>query len=147
MGSSVGRRMLNYRHAAGLDLEAASKKLGITEEALIDYEKDKVKIPGSLFLKMAEAYKFDVFEGSTRVTDGIEFVPDVSKYDVIKMHARYRTYKEFLEPRKYAIRYLEEQQNFHFNKVLKMGVDFLGKYHPEIIEDYNKDKDLIYHAL
>lgn len=134
-----------HRRKKNLTQEEAAKLLNISRNTLIMYEKGKLEVPLTVFIKMSELYEFDVFDifgvNDSSGGNGIEY--DANVYYMIKAHAAYVIRSEMEVNRKI---YGEEMysQDYYANRYKKLIEKELssGIYDAcnGIAAEYEKDK-------
>lgn len=115
MITTAGTKLEIIRREKKLTQQEVADYLGISRNTLTAYESGKSKIPLSVFIRLADLYKCDVFEVFSVHAQNIEF--DVPEIEIIKAQAKYKVLaekqkddafeKNYFSKEYYAMRYKE----------------------------------------
>lgn len=83
-----GEMLRQFRKQNGLTIEEAADVIDISESALALYERNKKRIPISVFIKLSCLYGFDVFD-IMQVHEPTDMEEDIPAYNLIAAHCRY----------------------------------------------------------
>lgn len=143
----LGRRLAAYRKHAGFTQKEAAEKLGISRETLISYERGNTELRLSVFLKMAELYKFDIVEATSDIQDSAGLLYDIPIYYMVKAHSRYVVYNEIQSQSVLFEPMADQSYNARFVRQLKHDIERFGSMYAGLSEEFEKDEDLAYHSL
>lgn len=128
MITSPGTRLELLRREKGMTQEEVAEYLSISRNTLAAYESGKSKIPLSVFIRLADLYKYDVFDVLGVHAPDIEF--DIPEIELVKAHAKHKVMQEkrkddafqksYLPDKYYADRYkvyLKEAMCFYKFKI------------------------------
>lgn len=107
MITSPGTRLELLRREKGMTQEEVAEYLGISRNTLAAYESGKSKIPLSVFIRLADLYKYDVFDVLGVHAPDIEF--DMPEIELIKAHAKHMVMQEKLKDNAYQKSYLSNE--------------------------------------
>lgn len=134
-------KLAMYRKRKNLTQEEAAKILNISRNTLIMYEKGKLDIPLTVFIKMSELYEFDVFDilgvNDAKLDNAVEH------YYMIKAHVTHVIRQEVNVNK---MIYGEEMysQDYYAKRYLKLLNNKLASdiynYHPEVRAEAEKDR-------
>lgn len=112
------------RKRENLTQNEAADSLGISRNTLASYESGKNKIPLSVFIRLAELYKCDIFDIFGVHAPNIEY--DVGEEELAKAHARYRITAEREKDRTYnGEPFPDEYYEVRYGKCLKETIEYL----------------------
>ncbi len=113
MITSAGTKLEIIRREKKLTQQEVAEYLGISRNTLAAYESGKSKIPLTVVIRLANLYKFDVFDVFGVHAPNIEF--DVPEIEFIKVQAKYKVLaekekddafgKDYLSKEYYEMRY------------------------------------------
>lgn len=143
----LGRKLAKYRQQAGFTQREAAERLGISRETLINYERGHTELRLSIFLKMAELYKFDIIEATSDVHDSEGLLYDVPIYYMIKAHSRFVVYSEIQSQSVLFEPLPDSSYNARFARQLKHDIERFKSMYAGLLEEFEKDEDTAYHSL
>lgn len=121
MITSAGTKLEIIRRERKMKQQEVADYLGISRNTLAAYESGKSKIPLSVFIRLADLYKCDVFDVFGVHAPNIEF--DIPEIELIKAQAKYKVLaekekddafkKDYLSNEYYEMRY-----KIHFKEAL-----------------------------
>ncbi|MBQ3124481.1 MAG: helix-turn-helix transcriptional regulator [Clostridia bacterium] len=123
MMTSSGTKLELLRREAGMTQEEVAEYLGISRNTLAAYESGKSKIPLSVFIRLADLYKCDVFDVLGVHAPQIEF--DIPEIELVKAHAKYKVMQERRKDDAYAKSYLPDKYYVErYKTYLKEGMAY-----------------------
>lgn len=101
-----GTKLEMLRRENKMTQEAVAEYLGISRNTLAAYESGKSKIPLSVFIRLADLYKCNVFDVLGVYAPYIEF--DIPEIELVKAQAKYRVMEEKRKDDAYGKDYLSD---------------------------------------
>ena len=92
MITSAGTRLEIIRREKKMTQQEVADYLGISRNTLAAYESGKSKIPLSVFIRLADLYKCDVFDVFGVHAQNVEF--DIPEIEIVKAQAKYKVLAE-----------------------------------------------------
>ena len=104
---SAGTRLEIIRRERKLTQQEVADYIGVSRNTLAAYESGKSKIPLSVFVRLADLYKCDVFDVFGVHASNIEF--DIPEIELIKAQAKYKVLAEKEKDDAFAKDYFSEE--------------------------------------
>lgn len=137
-----GLKLKLYREKLGLTQEEVAAAIGVDRGTLSNYENSITRVPLTIFIRLAELYKCDVFDimgvRDSQPEDQLLF--DVNPYYLIKAHARYVIAREKEADEMFGSSYSEEYYNSRFRDKIKDMLD--NPIYTENFEAISEQEDI-----
>ena len=115
-------RLVQMRRKCGLTQQEVAEYIGISRNTLASYESGKTPLPATMFIRLSQLYKCDVFDIYHVHTDNLIY--DVPKSELFLAHAEYRVG----EIRKIDIEMGIEMPDEYYDKKIKEMCEDLVRY-------------------